>query len=438
MHVTRVRIENIRGIKKLDWDFRKAANGNTAGWHVVLGDNGAGKSTILRSIALALVGPEEAQALRQDWNSWLRTGMRRGSIHVTLSRDSEHDSLVQGRAAASNSPAAYVRLARAVGSTIALRSASPRAWNHVWGQEAGWFSASYGPFRRFTGGTPENEKLLAAKPRLARHLSVFGEDVALTESLKWLQSLAFKRLESARARKSSPVAADLFNAVRCFVNQPGFLPHDVKLKSVSSDGVTFVDGGKVIVPVEQLSDGFRSMLSMTFELIRQMAACFGPSRVFDSREPTRIAAPGVVLVDEIDAHLHPTWQYRLGDWFCRHFPNVQFIVTTHSPIICQAAENGTIWKLSAPGESFRSGLVTGVDRERLVLGNVLDAFGTGMFGVGITRSQRSKESVEELARLNVKETRSDLSRQERARQAALRAALPTAAPFTPPRNGRRR
>ena len=51
-------------------------------------------------------------------------------------------------------------------------------------------------------------------------------------------------------------------------------------------------------------------------------------------------APGVVLIDEVDAHLHPTWQRRIGLWFREHFPKLQFIVSTHSPLICQAATVG--------------------------------------------------------------------------------------------------
>jgi predicted ATP-binding protein involved in virulence len=44
-----------------------------------------------------------------------------------------------------------------------------------------------------------------------------------------------------------------------------------------------------------------------------------------------ISSPGVVIIDEIDAHLHVSWQKRIGGWLKTHFPNIQFIVTTHSP-----------------------------------------------------------------------------------------------------------
>ena len=44
-----------------------------------------------------------------------------------------------------------------------------------------------------------------------------------------------------------------------------------------------------------------------------------------------------MLIDEIDAHLHIAWQKRIGFWLKEHFPNIQFIVMTHSPFVCQAA-----------------------------------------------------------------------------------------------------
>ena len=63
------------------------------------------------------------------------------------------------------------------------------------------------------------------------------------------------------------------------------------------------------------------------------------SRMFDlypeSENP--LAEPAVVLIDEIDLHLHPKWQRELLDYLSNLFPNTQFIVTTHSPLIVQSA-----------------------------------------------------------------------------------------------------
>ena len=275
-----------------------------------------------------------------------------------------------------------------------------------------------GPFRRFTGGDKELEKLYTSQPNLARHLSVFGEAVALTEGLAWLQSLKFKQLEGSEG-------GALLAPIIEFINQPGFLPNGVRIRDVTSKGVEFIDANGFAVPVEELSDGYRSVLSMTFELVRQMSLRSGDHSPF-SADGTTIRERGVVVIDEIDAHLHPSWQRAIGVWLCKHFPNVQFIVSTHSPLICQAAEGGTVFRLPQPGvPEDRGEMVTGVALQRLIYGNVLDAYGTGVFGEGVTRSDSGQEKLEQLAELNTRELLGSLTEDEKRTQEELRSILPT-------------
>src|SRR4051812_4225489 len=82
MFLRRIHIRNVRSIADLLWELPPEATG--AGWHVILGDNGSGKSSLLRAIALALVGPWEAPALRQPWNKWIRTGTKEARITITV------------------------------------------------------------------------------------------------------------------------------------------------------------------------------------------------------------------------------------------------------------------------------------------------------------------------------------------------------------------
>jgi hypothetical protein len=132
-----------------------------------------------------------------------------------------------------------------------------------------------------------------------------------------------------------------------------------------------------------------------------------------------------VLIDEVDAHLHPTWQREIGVWFTRLFPHIQFIVTTHSPLICQAAT--TVFRLPTPGTEEVGQRITGTDFVRLRYGNVLEAYGTEAFGRGVTRSEESKEMLERLAELNLKELEAGLTKKEKREQERLRAAMPTTA-----------
>lgn len=60
MLLRQIQIRNVRSIRSLDWELAESRPG--AGWHVVVGDNGSGKSTFLRSAALALIGPRDALA----------------------------------------------------------------------------------------------------------------------------------------------------------------------------------------------------------------------------------------------------------------------------------------------------------------------------------------------------------------------------------------
>ena len=109
-------------------------------------------------------------------------------------------------------------------------------------------------------------------------------------------------------------------------------------------------------------------------------------------EDDQINLPGVVLIDEIDAHLHPSWQAEIGNWFLRLFPKIQFIVSTHGPIICRAAEKGSIWRLGHIYEQNNlAGKVVGEDFEQLVYGNILEAIETNTFGQSLARSKSAQK-----------------------------------------------
>ncbi len=431
MYLERIQIQNIRSLENVVWDRNFTPEKNGAGWHVILGDNGSGKSSFIRAVALALVGPLEAKALRQDWNEWLRKGQEQGYVRLTLTGDWKYDTF-SGRGATPSQfflRAGLILSRRPDNNSVTLLKMQTRSNpdRFIWADKGGWFCASYGPFRRFTGGDKDYDKVFYSNPKLAAHLSAFGESVALTESLEWLKELQFKHLE----RRTE---GNLLQEIAKFVNQKGFLPHQARLQGVSSAGVIFVDGNGCKIGVEELSDGYRSILSMTFELIRQMVKAY-PGKTIFSDNFSHIVVPGVVLIDEVDAHLHPSWQRQIGLWFREHFPNIQFIVTTHSPFVCQAADVGTVYRLPKPGSNEKAGMVTGTDLDRLLFGNVMDAYSTDMFGTGATRSEESKKRLQKLAELNMAELMRELTAEERQEQENLRSTLPTAAHSLSATNG---
>jgi energy-coupling factor transporter ATP-binding protein EcfA2 len=426
MYISTVTIKNIRSLEEFSLKFNHGIP--YAGWHVVIGDNGSGKSTLIKSIALALIGPTEIQALRESWGDWLRDKNTCGEVSLSIELDKNFD-MRTGKGS-------YPKNCRSTGSLRFIKNDKELGANHngtfiiesssvdfnfyIWGSGKGWFSASFGPFRRFTGGNKEWEKLFYSHPKLAPHLSAFNEDVALSESLAWLKDIHIKQLENKLPYNYLP------HVIR-FINDGGLLPHNTTIDDVDSDDVYFTDGNASAITVNQLSDGYRSVLSMTFELIRLMVNVYGAEKVFSNIEKgeMNIPLPGVVLIDEIDAHLHPSWQKRIGSWFCTYFPQIQFIVTTHSPLICHAAETGSVWRLAAPGSQQTSGRVRGTELKRLIYGNILESYDTQLFGENVTRSQSSTEKLERLAKLNAKSIKGKITENEKKNLDELRTILPT-------------
>jgi energy-coupling factor transporter ATP-binding protein EcfA2 len=381
-YVQRVEIENIRSIASLVWEVTPGP-----GWNVVLGDNGAGKSTFLRAMASASFSAKERFSLRTDFEAWVRYRQPEGRIRVgmkTVHGTAEHSFTIRREAGPTETSQDEVALL--------------------------CFSAGFGPFRRFTGGDPDHEQEVAGLPRVARHMSLFSERFSLRESLAWLKLLRFKELEVDAA------SITVLRSLRSFVNQPGFLPGGARLDRITSDHVLFVDGNGAEVPVEELSDGYRSILSLTFELIRQLAAHYGADHVFDAAAAAVVAA-GIVLIDEVDAHLHPSWQRLVGLFLRKCFPNIQFIVTTHSPLVCQAADVGTVFRLPRLGSDEEGRMVRGGELDRLLYGDPTDAYDTEAMG-GIGRSDKAQRMLDALARLNRKEIDAGLDGAEDANSAA--------------------
>jgi hypothetical protein len=380
----------------------------------------------MRAIALGLIGTDY-KALRLDLSKWIQYNKDNFIIEIDYTKHSLDYPQSKKNITTTYHLGFKIKKDISNGDYPLFEDVSKpttgkdAAVSLIWGAKKGWFSAGFGAFRRFTGGDKEWEKMYAADPRVAAHLSLFGEDVALTEILTWLEEQDYKKLEG------DDEAGYLLDNIKLFFNNSKLLPHNTKLDKISSKGVFFTDGNGTYIDVIGLSDGFRSILSLTFELIRQLIRVYGAKEVFKnfSKDNYSIDLQGVVLIDEIDVHLHPTWQTRIGEWFIKYFPNLQFIVATHSPLICRACHTGTIWRLSAPGSDIKSAEITGIDKDRLVYGNVLDAYGTEVFGQNVTRSQKAHEQLNRLARLNMLHTVGKISEEEKIEMYHLRQIFTT-------------
>jgi predicted ATP-binding protein involved in virulence len=146
------------------------------------------------------------------------------------------------------------------------------------------------------------------------------------------------------------------------------------------------------------------------------------SRMFDrypeSRNP--LAEPAVVLVDEIDLHLHPKWQRTLMGYLSERFPNTQFIATAHSPLVVQAATDANIVLLRREGDH-----VIIDKKDESVRGWRADQILTSLFELESARSEEVEKLLKERAEILSK---SRLTKKDRARLAELEediGALPT-------------
>ncbi|WP_222938748.1 AAA family ATPase [Pantoea agglomerans] len=407
MYIRKIHLENIKSFRNFIWHLED--DENPVGWHVILGDNGSGKSTFIKSASLALLGTTDANRTKVPFGEWVKQGSSAGFIRLEIEHTKIDSWSGKGKQQTENLKFSL----KLTPNGELTHHGNPSPTRHVWGGKTGWFSAAYGPYRRFTGGSSDYQKLFYSAPLLARHLSVFGEDIALSETLDWLKDLKFKSLETKGARQS-----ELLKNIITFINQDDLLPNSVKLKEVTSDGITFIDSFGNIVDINSLSDGYRTILSMMLELIRQMIICYDTDAIF-TPDLTKVIKPGVVFIDEIDVHLHPKWQRTIGKWLTSHFPEIQFIVSTHSALICQSAKPGSIWKLPSPHNSGER--ITGNSFNRLIYGDLLEAISTGAFGNEIKRSDDAKSLIEELASLNIKAMVQDLNEAEKERRTYLQA-----------------
>jgi hypothetical protein len=157
-----------------------------------------------------------------------------------------------------------------------------------------------------------------------------------------------------------------------------------------------------------------------------MATAYGERLRFD-RIDGHVVIPhsGVVLIDEPEQHLHPEWQQRLGFWFKEHFPNIQFIVATHSPFICQAADPGRLIRLNLPGEVPAAIKVDEETSRRVVAGGIDEAVVTALFGLDHPHSEASEAKRERIADLEAKELDDALSEDERLELEGLLDELPS-------------
>jgi predicted ATP-binding protein involved in virulence len=215
---------------------------------------------------------------------------------------------------------------------------------------------------------------------------------------QWLRNLKHKELENrATEREQLRLLLDIL--------RDELLPNQITLDRVDSDGLWLKDRNGVQLSWGEMSDGYRAALALLADILRHLINAYGVDGLteHDPDGNLFVKRSGVVLIDEIDAHLHPEWQREIGFWLKRHFPNLQFLVTTHSPIICQAADENGLFVLPEPGSDIPPQPLTEEEYRKVIASRPDTILLTRAFGLQNTRSPRAVAGRAELAKLQAKQ-----------------------------------
>ncbi len=423
MYVKAVTLENFKGFKNLEFNFQRP-NGSYAGWTVFVGGNASGKSALLRGIALALMGPDASRQLLGspvDWKGWIHKSERRAESTVKLTWDTDNDSFKMGGKLPGQTFEAGIRFVLETKDSAAptLRAVDKRskagtriltALRGPWDPNAGgWFAAGYGPMRRLSGSSSESMRFSVGQGTVSRFVTLFREDAALSESEAWLKINQSRWLETKAADQKH-----LLDGVQTMLNDD-LLPRGLRISRITVDHVFVVNKERLELPMRDISDGCRSIYATVLDLVHGMFEVYGIDGLFGKQDAMPVVTrPGVVLVDEIEAHLHPAWQRDIPEWLKRHFPRVQFLVTSHSPLVAQAADPNGVFVMPSQSEIGREPrALEPAELEKLRLGRAEKTLLGTAFGLQTVRSRWANQQIERWRRLNAKhKSGASLTREE--------------------------
>jgi predicted ATP-binding protein involved in virulence len=170
---------------------------------------------------------------------------------------------------------------------------------------------------------------------------------------KWFKTEELKRLQSKESSLIQYNEAGLESVKHVLVNA---IESALECYyDIEYDDISFYFSDKRRLPVFMLSDGYRSIISLFVDIATR---CFLLNPNLGKEAP--ILTKGIVMIDEIDLHLHPSWQRGIVGKLQQCFPNIQFFVTTHSPQVLSSVKNGYIYQVS-PQELRKMDTVYGQD-----------------------------------------------------------------------------
>lgn len=320
MQISRVRLVNIGPFTDASFDFSPR-------WTVLLGDNGCGKSTVLRAVALALCG-SETEAGRQA-HSLLRQSkdVQSGMIELTM---------------ASSPPTTYtVELRRTrEGVSVSTSAFGPLQSGTM---VALGFPALRGVVPGQAAAAPEG----ANYPRVQDVIPLIrgGIDARVSNLKGWIRdnytSSQDTHLTEAQRARYGAMLHKLFQLIDDMI--PGFEVRLSRYDSVTKEVLLKTPDGEL--PLDYVSQGMSSTVGWLGVLVQRIYEIYPRTN-----EPEQEHA--LLLIDEMDSHLHPEWQRVLAPNIKKHFPNVQVIATTHSPLVVANMEAGEVIRVVRSGREI--------------------------------------------------------------------------------------
>lgn len=355
--------------------------------NLLFGQNASGKTTVLEAIALASLGPAISDSrisprplvrfLPKSREPSARESRLRANIRASLSlQDSEVLSPPLGDA----------KLEWSSELTIAQRG-ELESFEHTASKNVNWealyqstnesfFIVAYGATRRVD---PYWELAAKLPPRSSfmrgsRIESIVQEGYPLVPLQAW---------------PPQHKNGDRWNQVVELINKALGSGH-FEFKGEEKNEEYYFSQGGLDVPFRSLSDGYRAFLGWIVDLL------FHLSFATEASQQRLDEVSGIVLVDEIDVHLHPKWQMEVVGNLSRAFPKLQFIFTSHSPLIAGSVEWMNITHLQLDHQ-HRTGVkpfdqpVHGLDADQILL--------TDLFGLKTTRARAKDRQLDDLTRL---------------------------------------
>ena len=328
-------------------DSSRSFEGNIRKWTLLLAENGMGKSTLLKAIALATSGSEAIAELLEESSNWVRCGEQNCEISALLATKDGKEREVRLIIEHGDAP-----------EQVAERNEASLAWldgNEE--EDRDYFVLGFGASRRFsTENGLRTNTLEFTNKRTQRVATLFNPDASITRFDSRMMPFAdiiddlIKHLitDLIKAHIKDLTGEDITDE-DITDNFSDFLP-EIKYDSIDKQtGQLLFDTPDGIVPLHCLSDGYLAIATWMGDLLLQVLENFED---FKDSGRSPFSKRGLLLIDEIDLHLHPKHQRQLLTFLHKCLPNFQFVVTTHSPMTAQQAHAAELHCLTREAEGI--------------------------------------------------------------------------------------